>query len=541
MIGSWRSVLDGQMFDYVIVGAGSAGCVLAARLSEDGRSTVLVLEAGGKDSSFWIHIPVGYGRTITDPRVNWKFETEPNPALDGRRIYWPRGKVLGGSSSINGLIYIRGQAEDFDHWRQLGNAGWSYDDVLPYFRRAEDQENGADRYHGKGGPLSVTNLTERNPLCDAFIGSAAAQGISRNEDFNGPVQEGAGYFQATVRRGRRASAATAYLRPAMARRNLTVATDAHAERILFEGRRASGVEFRRGGTAMRVNARREVILAAGSVKSPHLLMLSGLGDAEDLASHGIKWLHHLPGVGKNLQDHYGGQITWKCNRPITMNDVMLSRFRQLKVGLRWLLTRGGPLSVPAGQAGLFAKVLPESASPDLQFLFQTFSGGYYEDGLFKFSGFANFLCPVRPLSRGEIRLRSARPDDTPKLLPNYFSEERDRRIAVEGLKLARRMAASRPLADFVVEEHLPGSPTATDAEIEAYLRRNGGCVSHQVGTCKMGTDEMAVVDPELKVRGVEGLRVADASVMPTLVSGNTNAATIMIGEKAADLIRGRAA
>jgi choline dehydrogenase len=541
MIGSWRSVLDGQMFDYVIVGAGSAGCVLAARLSEDGKNTVLVLEAGGRDSSFWIHIPVGYGRTITDPRVNWKFETEPNPALDGRRIYWPRGKVLGGSSSINGLIYIRGQAEDFDHWRQLGNVGWSYDDVLPYFRRAEDQENGADRYHGKGGPLSVTNLTERNPLCDAFISSAAVQGISRNEDFNGPVQEGAGYFQATVRRGRRASAATAYLKPAMARRNLTVATDAHAERILFQGRRASGVEFRRGGGIVRVNARREVILAAGSVKSPHLLMLSGLGDAEELAGHGIKWLHHLPGVGRNLQDHYGGQITWKCNRPITMNDVMLSRFRQLKVGLRWLLTRSGPLSVPAGQAGLFAKVLPESASPDLQFLFQTFSGGYYEDGLFKFSGFANFLCPVRPLSRGEIRLRSASPDDTPKLLPNYFAEERDRRIAVEGLKLARRMAASRPLADFVVEEHLPGSPTATDAEIEAYLRQNGGCVSHQVGTCKMGTDEMAVVDPELKVRGVEGLRVADASVMPTLVSGNTNAATIMIGEKAADLIRGRAA
>jgi choline dehydrogenase len=535
------SVLNGQTFDYVIIGAGSAGCVMAARLSEDGRSSVLLLEAGGKDSSFWIHIPIGYGKTIADPRVNWKFETAPNPALGGRTVYWPRGKVLGGSSSINGLIYIRGQAEDYDHWRQLGNAGWSYDDVLPYFKKAEDQENGADKYHGAGGPLSVTNQTERNPLCDAFIGSAVAQGIPRNDDFNGASQEGAGYLQATVKNGRRASAATSYLRPAMRRSNLTVVTEAPAERILFEGKRATGVRFRQAGQSIEVKVRGEVILAAGSVKSPQLLMLSGVGDAAALADHGIEFVQHLPGVGQNLQDHYGGQITWKCNQPITMNDVMMSRFRQLQVGLQWLLLRRGPLSVPAGQAGLFAKVLPESASPDLQFLFQTFSGGYYEDGLFKFSGFANFLYPVRPASRGEITLRSADPHDMPKLSPNYFSDERDRRIAVEGLKLARRMAASRPLADFVIEEHLPGSSTATDAEIEDYLVNNGGCVSHQVGTCKMGTDAMAVVDPELRVHGIEGLRVVDASIMPTLISGNTNAPTIMIGEKAADLIRRKAA
>ncbi|MCD1633286.1 choline dehydrogenase [Martelella mediterranea] len=534
-------MLDGQSFDYIVVGAGSAGCVLAARLSEDPNATVLLLEAGGKDSSFWIHIPVGYGKTIVDPRVNWKFKTDPNPALNGREIYWPRGRVLGGSSSINGLIYIRGQAEDYDHWRQLGNPGWSYDDVLPYFRKAEDQENGPDQYHGRGGPLAVTNLTERNPLCDAFIGSAGAQGIPRNDDFNGAEQEGAGYFQATIRNGRRASAATAYLKPAMTRTNLTVATNAEAERILFDGRVAAGVRFRRNGAPVTVKARREVVLAAGSVKSPQLLMLSGLGDAEALSGHGIASVHHLPGVGKNLQDHYGGQITWKCNQPITMNDVMLSRFRKLRVGLQWLLTRKGPLSVPAGQAGLFTRVLPESASPDLQFLFQTFSGGYYEDGLFKFSGFANFLCPVRPASRGEITLRSPDPFDQPRLSPNYFSDERDRRIAVEGLKLARRMAASKPLADFVIAEHLPGAETASDAEIEAYLVENGGCVSHQVGTCKMGTDAMAVVDPELKVHGVERLRVVDASIMPTLISGNTNAPTIMIAEKAADLIRRRAA
>lgn len=534
-------LLNGQTFDYIVVGAGSAGCVLASRLTEDGKSTVLLLEAGGKDSSFWIHIPIGYGKTIVDPKVNWKFETEPNPALGGRRIYWPRGRVLGGSSSINGLIYIRGQAEDYDHWRQLGNPGWAYDDVLPYFRKAEDQENGADRYHGTGGPLAVTNINERNPLCDAFIGSAQAVGIPRNDDFNGVTQEGAGYFQATIRNGRRASAATSYLRPALKRRNLTVATNAQVERILFEDRRVTGVRFQQGRTINYVRARREVILSAGSVKSPQILMVSGVGDAHALAQHGIATVHHLPGVGKNLQDHYGGQITWRCNRPITMNDVMLSRFKQLKVGLQWLLTRKGPLSVPAGQAALFTRVLPESATPDLQFLFQTFSGGYYEDGLFKFSGFANFICPVRPASRGEITLRSADPFEQPRLFPNYFSDERDRRIAVEGLRLARRMAAAPPLKDLVIAEHLPGSDTATDAEIEEYLKQNGGCVSHQVGTCKMGTDPMAVVDPTLKVHGIEGLRVVDASIMPTLISGNTNAPTIMIAEKAADMIRQEAA
>lgn len=532
---------DGQSYDYIIVGAGSAGCVLANRLSEGGRHQVLLLEAGGKDDSFWIHIPIGYGKTIVDEKVNWKFQTEPNPALGGRSIYWPRGKVLGGSSSINGLIYIRGQAQDYDHWRQLGNAGWSYEDVLPYFKKAENQENGSDAFHGVGGPLTVTNLRERNPLCDAFIGSAQSQGIPRNDDFNGAQQEGAGYFQATVRNGRRESAATAYLRPALRRSNLTVLTGAMTEKVLLDGKKATGVQFRHQGKVLTARAGREVILSAGSIKSPHLLMLSGIGDAQHLAEQGIEPRHDLRGVGQNLQDHYGGQITWKCNQAITMNDVMMSRFRQMQVGLQWLLTRRGPLSVPAGQAALFARVLPDSATPDLQFLFQTFSGGYYEDGLFKFSGFANFICPVRPNSRGQITLRSPDPYDQPRLEPNYFSDERDRRTAVEGLKLARRMAASRPLADFVISEHLPGSETATDQQIEDYLVENGGCVSHQVGTCKMGTDAMAVVDPNLRVHGVGGLRVVDASIMPTLISGNTNAPTIMIAEKAAAAILGQAA
>ncbi|MEW5420596.1 GMC family oxidoreductase [Amorphus sp. 3PC139-8] len=529
--------MNGAEFDYVVIGAGSAGCVLAARLSEDGRNRVLLVEAGGADRDFWLHIPVGYGRTIARPDVNWMFETEPNPGLGGRRIFWPRGKVLGGSSSINGLIYIRGQAEDYDLWRQEGNVGWSYEDVLPYFRKAEDQENGEDAFHGTGGPLSVTNLTERNPLCDAFIGSAEAVGIPRNDDFNGASQEGAGYFQATIRRGRRASTSVSYLRPAMRRPNLSVMTGATADRILFDGSLAKGVRLSRDGATFDVTARREILLAAGSVKSPQLLMVSGLGRGDDLRSHGIDVLRELPGVGQNLQDHYGGQITWRCTRPITLNDVMMSRWRQAGAGLRWLLTRGGPLSVPAGQAGLFTRVLPESATPDLQFLFQTFSGGYYEDGLFKFSGFANFVCPVRPRSRGYLTLRSPDPADPPRLYPNYFSDPTDRHIAVEGLKLARRMAATAPLSGFVVDEHLPGAETATDDEIEIYLRDNGGCVSHQAGTCRMGQDESAVVDERLRVQGVQGLRVVDASIMPRLISGNTNAATIMIAEKAADMIR----
>jgi choline dehydrogenase len=444
--------------------------------------------------------------------------------------------VLGGSSSINGLIYIRGQAADYDHWRQLGNAGWSYEDVLPYFKKSEDQENGADAYHGRGGPLSVTNLVERNPLCDAFIGSAGAQGIPRNDDFNGADQNGAGYYQATVRKGKRCSAAVAYLKPAMGRPNLTVATGALAEKILFDGKRASAIRFTLDGKSQTAKAGREIVLSGGSINSPQLLMLSGVGPAAELAAVGVETQHDLPGVGQNLQDHYGGQITWKCRQPITMNDVMMSRFKQAKAGLQWLLFGSGPLSVPAGQAGLFTQVLPESASPDLQFLFQTFSGGYYEDGLFKFSGFANFMCPVRPRGRGSMSLRSADATDRPLLRPSYFDDEVDRRILIEGMKLARAMAKSKPLADFIIAEHLPGPDVSTDDEVEAYFRENGGCVSHQVGTCKMGIDAMAVVDPELRVHGIEGLRVADASIMPTLISGNTNAATIMIGEKAADVL-----
>jgi choline dehydrogenase len=523
--------------DYVVVGAGSAGCVMAGRLSEDPSVRVTVLEAGGPDTSFWIHLPIGYGKTIVDPKLNWRYETEPDSEINGRRMYWARGKVLGGSSSINGLLYVRGQAEDYDHWRQLGNPGWSYSDVLPYFKRSENQTNGADEFHGADGPLAVANLVERNPLCEAFIKSAVQAGIPRNDDFNGATQEGVGYYQLTTRNARRCSAAVAYLRPAMKRPNLQVITHAAAEKVLFEGKRAVGVQFRRDGRLVKVMARREVILSGGSINSPQLLLLSGVGPAGQLAEMGIPVVHDLKGVGENLQDHYGAIITYKSRLPLTVNDIMVSRIRQLKAGLQYVLFRKGPLTISAAQVGAFFKTRPEVASPDAQFLFQTFSHDEYDDGLHKFSGFANVVCPVRPESRGTLRLRSLDPREAPLMQANYLSAEIDRTTLVDGIKIARKVAEVGPIVDHILAEYLPGLDVRTDDELLAFARQTGLSIAHQVGTCKMGTDPMAVVDPELKVHGIEGLRVVDASIMPTLISGNTNAPTIMIAEKAADVIK----
>jgi choline dehydrogenase len=527
--------------DIVIVGAGSAGCTLAGRLSEDGRTSVTVLEAGGKDWNPWIHIPIGYGKTIVDPSLNWRYETEKGAEIGDRPMYWPRGKVLGGSSSINGLLYIRGQAQDYDHWRQLGNTGWSYDDVLPYFRKAEGQENGSNTYHGDEGPLRVSNLRERNPLCDAFIESAVDAGIPRNNDFNGASQEGVGYYQITTHKSRRCSAAVAYLRPAMKRPDVRVITKAETQRILFEGKRAVGVMFVQGGKRTIVKARREVIISAGSINSPKLLLLSGIGPAAQLAQHGIDVVHDLPGVGENLQDHYGALITYKSKLPLTVNDIMQSPVRQVRAGLQYLLFRSGPLTISAAQVGAFAKSDPRLETPDIQFLFQTFSHDEYDAGLHKFSGFANAVCPVRPESRGTLKLRSANAADTPLMQPNYLSSETDRRVLVEAIKLSRRVAAKAAIAAHIIAEYAPGPKVQTDDEILAYARETGLSIAHQVGTCKMGQDPMAVVDASLKVHGIEGLRVIDASIMPTLVSGNTNAPTIMIAEKAADMIRKQAA
>jgi choline dehydrogenase len=526
--------------DFIVVGAGSAGCAVAARLSEDPATRVLLLEAGGEDRNRWIHIPLGFGKTFADPSVNWCYETEPDPGAADRRVFWPRGKVLGGSSSINGMVYIRGQAEDFDHWRQLGNTGWSFDDVLPYFRRSEHQMRGANRFHGTDGPLCVSDVAQ-HPICEAFIAATTGLGFPRNDDFNGASQDGVGYHQTTTRNGKRCSTAVGYLRPAMQRVNLTVVTSALTEKILFEGRRAVGVTFRRDGTLCTAHAAREVLLCGGAVNSPQLLMLSGIGPQEHLAGFGIPVVHHLPGVGQSLQDHYSAAIKLRCKLPITVNDVMLSNARKLKAGLEYYMFHRGPLSMISSPAALFARTRPELASPDVKCSISPFSAERPQDGLHRFSGFTMIAYQLRPESRGEIKLKSPDPFDAPAVYPNYLSTDTDQRTIVAGLKLCRQILATPQMQGFIDAEFQPGSAVESDEQLLDYARRRGGTVYHPTGTCKMGNDPMAVVDPQLRVYGVEGLRVADASVMPTVVSGNTNAAAIMIGEKAADMVRQPAA
>jgi choline dehydrogenase len=533
--------LDIAEADFVIVGAGSAGCVMAARLSEAPTTKVILLEAGGEDKNMWIHIPLGFGKTFADPRVNWCYETEPDPGAGGRKIFWPRGKVLGGSSSINGMVYIRGQHEDFDLWRQLGNPGWSSSDVLPYFRRAEHQTRGEDEFHATGGPLCVSDVRDGHPLCEAFIRACNDAGYQRNDDFNGKEQEGVGYHQTTTRDGKRCSTAVGYLHPVRNRANLQVITGAHTRNVLFDGKRAIGVAFSQNGIARSVRARKEVILCGGAIGSPQILMLSGVGPAAHLAETGIPVLHDLRGVGQNLQDHYSAPIKLKCKFPITLNDVMQSNFKKLKAGLDYFMFRRGPLTVITGDVALFARTRPELASPDIKFSIATFSADRPQDGLHPWSGFTVIAYQLRPESRGEILLKSADPEDAPAMRPNYLSTPTDQRTIVDGLKLVRGLLGSRHMQAFIESEFLPGTDVKTDERLLDYARNNGGTVFHPTSTCKMGNDAMAVVDAELKVHGIDGLRVVDASVMPTVVSGNTNAATIMIAEKASDLIRGRAA
>ena len=522
--------------DFIVIGAGSAGCAVAARLSEDGATRVLLIEAGGEDRNRWIHIPLGFGKTFADPSVNWCYETEPDPGASGRRVFWPRGKVLGGSSSINGMVYIRGQAEDFDHWRQLGNTGWSFDDVLPYFRRSEHQMRGADSFHGTGGPLCVSDVAQ-HPICEAFIKAATELGFPRNDDFNGASQDGVGYHQTTTRNGRRCSTAVGYLRPAMQRPNLRVITGALTEKILLEGRRAVGVTFRQDGQLCTAAAAGEVILCGGAVNSPQLLMLSGIGPREHLAGLGIPVVHHLPGVGQSLQDHYSAPIKLRCKLPVTVNDVMLSNARKLKAGLEYYMFHRGPLSMISSPAALFARTRPELASPDVKISISPFSAERPQDGLHPFSGFTSIAYQLRPESRGEIKLKSPDPFDAPAVYPNYLATETDQRTIVAGLKLCRRILDTPQMQGFVETEFQPGPAVETDEQLLDYARRRGGTVYHPTSTCKMGNDPLAVVDGELRVHGIEGLRVADASIMPTVVSGNTNAATIMIGEKVADIVR----
>ena len=521
--------------DFVVVGAGSAGCAVAARLSEDPTTKVVLLEAGDADTNRWIHIPLGFGKTFADPSVNWCYETEPDPGAADRRVFWPRGKVLGGSSSINGMVYIRGQAEDFDHWRQLGNTGWSFEDVLAYFKRSEHQVRGADGFHGTGGPLSVSDVA-RHPICEAFIAATSELGFPRNDDFNGATQDGAGYHQTTTRNGKRCSTAVGYLRPAMHRPNLRVVTGAMTERITFDGRRATGAAFRRDGRLRTAFAASEVILCSGAVNSPQLLMLSGIGPQRHLAEFGVAVVQHLPGVGQSLQDHYSAPVKLKSRLPVTVNDVMLSNARKLKAGLEYYMFHRGPLAMISSPAALFARTRPELASPDIKISISPFSAERPQDGLHRFSGFTSIAYQLRPESRGEIKLKSPDPFDAPAVHPNYLATETDQRTIVAGLKLVRRILANPHLQHFIASEFQPGPEIESDEQLLDYARRRGGTVYHPTSTCKMGSDPLAVVDAELKVHGIGGLRVADASIMPQVPGGNTNAPSIMIGEKCAAMV-----
>ncbi len=524
-------------FDYIVLGAGSAGCVLANRLSARADLQVLLLEAGPKDRNPWIHIPIGYYRTMEDPRINWGYTTEPEIQTGGRRISWPRGKVMGGCSAINGLVYARGQAQDFDHWRQLGNVGWGYDDVLPYFKRAEGATMDAidEAFHGRSGPLGVSRASP-HPLCDAYIEAATQAGIPRNPDYNGRTQEGAGYFQVTTRDGWRSSAATAYIRPVRTRPNLTIKTGTLVRRLIIRNRRVTGVEVEQEGNRRIVHARCGVVLSAGAIGSPQILQLSGIGDSELLKSHGIDPVHHLPEVGENLQDHYTCSSKYRCSQPVTVNDEVANWMGKMRVALRWLKDRGGPMSLSAGQVGVFARTRPDIATPDVQFHFLRYTAQSRGRKLDPFPGFTVTMCQLRPESRGHVRISSPDCHDKPLIQPNYLAHAKDCDTMVAGMRLVRKVAAQQALSHYISEEMSPGIDVQSDAALLEFVRQKGSTIFHPTSTCRMGADPQAVVSPQLKVNGLEGLRIADASIMPALVSANTNAACIMIGEKAADLL-----
>ncbi len=542
--------------DYIIVGAGSAGCVLANRLSADGKFRVLLLEAGGDDrptrepgqflSNLMIHVPVGYSQTLKDPKVNWLYSTQPDPGTGGRVHVWPRGKVLGGSSSINGLIYIRGQHADYDGWRQLGCEGWGWDDVRPYFFKAENQERGAGDHHAIGGPLNVSDVTEKHLVSDAVVDACVEAGLPRNADVNGENQEGVTYYQLTVRNGQRCSAAVAYLHPAMSRPNLRVETRALTTRVLFEGKKAVGIEYTQNGERKTAMAAREVILSGGAVNSPQLLQLSGIGPASLLSEHGIPVVQDLPGVGENLQDHYVILASWRLKAGVVSVNELTKGARFIGETLKYVFQRKGLLTLSAAHIAAFCKSRPDLSGPDIQFHIlpaTTDAEKAANEGTMELEdkpGLTIAPCQLRPESRGHIRIISPDGAVHPAITPNYLNDPLDQEVAVASLKWARTIAGQPALAAYVDHELMPGPDMNSDAMLLEYARLAGTTIYHPVGTCQMGHGPMAVVDPQLRVRGVENLRVVDASVMPRLVSGNTNAPTIMIAEKAADMILGKA-
>ena len=528
---------DGSSYDFIVAGAGSAGCVLANRLSADPKKRVLLLEAGGKDWYPWIHIPVGYFKTLHNPLTDWSYKTQPDPGLNNRAIDWPRGKTLGGSSSINGLLYVRGQKQDYDHWRQLGNTGWSYEDVLPYFKKSEDQQNGADEFHGVGGGLSVQNMRAKTKISEALLDASEELGVPRNPDYNGEKQEGASYYQQTARNGFRCSTARGFLNPVKNRENLDIITHALTEKVVVENGQATGISVSVKGkpTIYNLKPGGEIVLSAGAIGSPQILQLSGIGPGGLLQKLDIPVVKNLGAVGQNLQDHLQIRTVYEVNVP-TLNARINSLFGRMMMGIEYALTRGGPMSLGASQVAIFARSDPDLEVPDIQYHFQPLSAEKPGIEMHPFSGITMSVCQLRPESKGRIDIVSPDPKVYPEIHPNYLSTIKDQQTAIASLKFTRKLVNTAAMKPFIVREHLPGTSVESDDDLLNCARNIAQTIYHPTSTCRMGSDDNSVVDERLRVHGIKGLRVADASIMPSIVSGNTNAPAIMIGEKAADMM-----